>query len=116
MFSNNIKVEWEAGSSRLMTLLEDVVFTDSKGEIWLAPAGSKIDGASIPRFLWRIIGSPFIGRYRRASVIHDVYCAAKSAPYQKVHTVFNEMMKADGLTDLKRFLMFKAVWHFGPRW
>ena len=51
-----------------MILLEDVSFT-SKGKIWTAPAGSVIDGASIPRFFWRVIGSPFIGYYRRASVV-----------------------------------------------
>ena len=116
MFSNTVKVEWKAGSSRKMTLLEDVTFTDSHGKVWLASADSKIDGASIPRFFWFLVGSPFVGRYRRASVIHDVYCVTRSEPYQAVHKVFNEMMKADKVTKLKRKIMFKAVWYFGPRW
>ena len=42
------------------------------GDMTLAvPAGLEIDGASIPRLLWRVIGPPLYGRYRPAAVIHD---------------------------------------------
>ena len=36
-----------------------------------AQAGMLTDGASIPRFFWRFIGSPLMGKYRRAVIIHD---------------------------------------------
>ena len=67
-----------------------------------------MDGASIPRFFWRFIGSPFIGRYRRASVIHDVHCNLKCHSSAQVHRVFYEMM-------LKAWAMWLAVRLFGPR-
>ena len=35
------------------------------------PVGFVCDGASIPRFLWAVIGSPFVGRYRYPAVLHD---------------------------------------------
>ena len=115
MFSNTVKVEWLI-DSRKMKLLEDVIFTDSNGVSWSAKAGSIIDGASIPRFFWRFIGSPFVGRYRRPSVIHDVYCESKSRPHKQVHECFREMMLADGVPVPKARTMYYAIRAAGPKW
>jgi hypothetical protein len=30
---------------------------------WVAPANAVVDGASIPKFAWSIIGEPFEGQY-----------------------------------------------------
>lgn len=115
-FNNTVKVEWHPLHPRIMILLEDIIFTDSNGLEWLAPADSSIDGASIPRFFWRVIGSPFIGKYRRPSVLHDVYCANKSRPAQETHDMFLEAMIADGVQKSKAGIMYNAVDTLGPRW
>lgn len=115
-FSNSVKVEWPEGAKRNMVLLEDIEFIDSDHVTWKAPKGSIIDGASIPRFLWRATGSPFVGNYRRASVIHDVYCVTKSRPHEEVHQMFEEAMEADEVPKWKRKLMANAVKWFGPKW
>lgn len=114
-FSGFVVTCW-MGEERKMLLETTLTYTDRAGKVWTAPGGSIVDGASIPRFFWRFIGGPFTGRYRRASVIHDVYCVTRTEPWQAVHRVFNEMMEADGVPWLKRKLMFLAVWNFGPRW
>src|SRR5215475_10347325 len=44
---------------RTMTLLTELRYIDPKGEVWVAPIGSVVDGASIPRYLWSIMGGPF---------------------------------------------------------
>ena len=116
MFSNSVKVEWIEEHPREMRLLETVVYTDQTGQDWIAPAGSIIDGASIPRFFWRATGSPFVGLYRRSSVIHDVYCVTKSRPHKDVHRMFLDAMEEDGVPKWKRKLMYSAVKHFGPKW
>jgi uncharacterized protein DUF1353 len=51
---------------RTMTLLTELRYTDPHGEVWVAPIGSVVDGASIPRYLWSIMGGPFEGKYRNA--------------------------------------------------
>jgi hypothetical protein len=56
---------------RNMILVTELRYTDPKGEVWVAPAGSVTDGASIPRYLWSLMGGPFEGQYRNASVLHD---------------------------------------------
>ena len=115
-FSNTVKVEWIDGEPRKMKLLEDVEFIDENGKAWKAFAGCVIDGASIPRFFWRATGSPYVGHFRRASVVHDVYCQTKSRPHKEVHQMFKDAMKCDNVPKWKRVIMANAVKTFGPKW
>jgi hypothetical protein len=78
--------------------------------------GTRVDGASIPRPLWSIIGAPFTGRYVEASVIHDHYCDTQARHWKAVHKVFLEGMLARGVDKLQAQLMYLAVYRFGPRW
>lgn len=103
------------GADRKMKLLSNFSYRDKDGKLWLAPVGSIVDGASIPRAFWWIIGSPFVGDYRSATVIHDVYCQKKTRPSKRVHEVFGEMLKDLGLGWMKRTAMIKAVKWFGPK-
>lgn len=115
-FSNTAKLEHILGEKRNRRVLEEIVFTDLNGTKWIAPKDSIVNGASIPRVFWPLIGSPFVGLYVRASVLHDVYCQTKSKPHKSVHKMFRDAMLADGMSSLKAKAMFKAVWSFGPRW
>src|SRR5262245_9101617 len=83
-YVGKVKTEWlEEG--RKMRLLETFTYIDPKGAAWLAPEGSVVDGASIPRFAWSIIGGPFEGKYRNASVIHDVACDTHQQTWESTH-------------------------------
>lgn len=101
---------------REMQLLENFVFIDSKGVRWLAPINSIVDGSSIPRLFWTVIGSPFVGKHRRASIIHDVYCQTKTTPHKQVHKMFYEAMRCDGVNYFKAKVMYFAVKLGGPKW
>ena len=115
-FSGRVKTEWLDDHPRNMRLLETITFTDSKGKIWTAEADSIIDGASIPRFFWRVIGSPFVGYYRRPTVFHDVYCVKRSEEFADTHWMFLEAMLADGVPAEKAHIMYESVASFGPKW
>jgi len=100
-----------------MRLLEPITFTDAmQSRDWIAPQNSVVDGASIPRPSWTVIGSPLTGLYRDASVFHDVACDKKSAPWQMVHRMFYNAMRCSEVNTLKAKVMYYAVYHFGPRW
>lgn len=101
---------------RHMQLLNDFGYRDGCGEVWLAPGGIVVDGASIPRSLWSIIGSPFSGLYRDASVIHDHFCVIRNRPWRRVHRVFYEAMLTSGVNRVQARVMYAAVRLFGPRW
>jgi len=113
-FSDRVHSEW-LSDGRTMKLLKSLSYIDKEGTEWNAPSGSLVDGASIPRFFWRFIGSPFSGKYRRASVIHDVYCNNEIKPSKSTHKVFREMMLTDEVPKLKAWMMWLAVRTFGPR-
>jgi Protein of unknown function (DUF1353) len=100
----------------LMQVVEPFGFLDSKRESWLVPVGAKVDGASIPRALWSLIGSPWTGKYRDASVVHDYYCDVRTRPWKEVHRVFFEAMRVSDVCEQQAKLMYAAVFFAGPRW
>jgi hypothetical protein len=114
-YVGRVVTAWDE-NHRTMTLLEDFGYVDPSGVQWRAPAGSRIDGASIPRIAWSIVGGPYEEAYRNASVIHDVACVDKSRPWQQVHETFYYAMRASGVGALKAKLMYRAVYIGGPKW
>lgn len=116
-YKGNIRVEM-LDDGRGMRLLEDFAYHDAHGNKWRAPKGAVIDGASIPKAFWSVIGGPFEGRYRAASIIHDVYCAEEThtAEWEDVHRMFYRAMRCSGVEDSRAKLMYWAVYRFGPRW
>lgn len=101
---------------RRLELLQDYGFVRPDGSRWPAPAGIIVDGASIPQAFWSLVGGPFSGRYRNASVVHDHYCDTRTRPWRETHRVFLEGMRAMGVPAAKAKVMFYAVQRFGPRW
>jgi hypothetical protein len=117
-FEGEVRTEWlvHEGDDRQMRLLEAFAFVDDQGLRWEAAPGDVIDGASIPRFLWTISGSPFVGDYRRASVLHDVACQRRERPSKDVHRMFYDAMRAEGMSTDDAMKYYTAVRLFGPRW
>lgn len=114
-FEGEIAVKFCADGRR-MELTEQAQYHDPNGTVWVAPKGAVIDGASIPQAAWPIIGGPFEGKYRTASVFHDVACVERKKPWQDTARMFYNAMRASGVDEVKAKAMFGAVYHFGPRW
>ena len=101
---------------RTMTLLSELRYTDPQGIVWTAPAGSVVDGASIPRSLWSIMGGPFEGKYRNASVLHDVAYGQHNRPWQDCDRMFYNAMRCSGVSAVEAKTMFYALYRFGHHW
>lgn len=104
------------GRHREMRTLSEVWFKDENDGTWTVPAGTDVDGASIPAFLWTFEGSPFVGNYRRASVVHDHFCTLTVATPSQVHWMFYEAMRADGVgwwEALRKYAAVSAYSWFG---
>lgn len=114
-FVGKVVAEWLM-DGRAMRLTEPFSYISPKNVSWDAPTGSVVDGASIPQVAWSIIGGPFEGKYRDASVIHDVACVRRDHAWQDVHEAFYTAMLASGVDTTKAKIMYAAVYHFGPRW
>ena len=114
-YSGFVEARWE-NDGRTMTLLSELRYTDPNGQVWLAPAGSKVDGASIPRSLWTIMGGPFEGRYRNASVLHDVAYTKHNRPWQDCDRMFYNAMRCSGVSAVEAGTMYYALYRFGHHW
>ncbi len=114
-FAGPIRTEWKS-RGRKMELLEDVCYIGPDGYEWPAPKGDVVDGASIPKVFWSVIGGPYEGEYRFASVFHDVGCDRRFATWQDVHYMFYTAMRANGVPEKQAKIMYAGVYRFGPRW
>jgi len=109
-----VRTEWL--EERGMLLLDDFAFVDDTGFEWVAPKNSIIDGSSIPRFAWSLVGSPYVGLHRNASVIHDVFCQFRNQPVEKVHRMYYDAIRFSGIGKSKAKLMYQAIKIGGPKW
>ena len=114
-FEGTVTAEWVG--PRKMRLTGPFTLIDSQGKRWTAPGNVLVDGSSIPRFFWRIIGSPFVGYHRQASVIHDIACEYQWFPDSRnAHRLYYEGQIAAGEKPWVAWLRWLAVRLFGPRW
>lgn len=114
-YSGNVVARWE-NDGRSMTLLSELRYLDPEGVVWTAPAGSMVDGASIPRSLWSFMGGPFEGRYRNASVLHDVAYDQHIRPWEQCDRMFYNAMRCSGVSAVEAKTMYFALYRFGRHW
>ncbi len=110
-FSGNPKTEWlfSTEPDRDMKLLEEFSYKDPSGRRWIAPAGSIINGASIPRALWSSVGSPYTDDYRCASIVHDVACQDRSVARREADKMFYNACIAGGCSAHRAGILYAGV-------
>lgn len=113
-FSANPEATWltEPGPDRRMKLLQDFTFTDPDGKEWLTPKGYRVDGASIPRPLWSLVGSPYTGDYRRASIVHDKACddaTGNPKARRAADRMFYHACRAGGCSVKEAWILYLGV-------
>lgn len=116
-FSGEPKTVWltEPGADRRVRLIEEFSFIDPDNLVWRVPANyDQLDGASIPRALWSLVGSPFTGDYRRASIVHDHACNLATTPAErrKADRMFYHACREGGCSRWEALLLYAGV-HIG---
>lgn len=114
-YSGQVEARWE-NDGRHMTLLSELQYTDPEGVIWIAPVNSVVDGASIPRALWSLMGGPFDGKYRNASVLHDVAYDEQARPWKQCDRMFYNAMRCSGVGATEAKTMYYALYRHGRHW
>ena len=97
-------------------LIDPIIYNGPEARAWPVPGGAWLNGASIPRPLWPIVGSPYTGAYLEASIVHDHYCITKDRSWRDTHRMFHDAMRCSGVGKTRASVMFYAVYRFGPRW
>ena len=114
-FSGPVETRWE-NDGVTMVLLNELRYTDPYGQVWVAPAGSRVNGASIPRPFWSIIGGPFEGKYRNASVLHDVAYEEQKVSPQEADLMFYNAMRCSGVNPVTAKTMYYVLLRHGRHW
>lgn len=125
-FSGEPRTLWltEADDDRTMRVIELFTFTDPSDAVWDAPVDSLIDGASIPRPLWTLVGSPYTGDYRRASIVHDIACDRAGSDTKKrraADRMFYRACRAGDCSIAQSIILYLgvrigAIWLRVPQW
>ena len=93
-------------------LVEPLVYDNHRFILQVNPKFD-FDGASIPKALWGLIGSPMTGGYQRAACLHDALYASEYFDRKECDDLFLEAMASDGVGYFKRYTMYNAVRMFG---
>lgn len=93
-------------------LAEDYVFWVDGLEVWI-PAGFRWNGASIPRFLWSVIGGRFEPATLRASLEHDWIYLCHGVARRQADKQFRRRLQEAGMSAWKAASMYQAVRIFG---
>ncbi|CAH1456125.1 Protein of uncharacterised function (DUF1353) [Klebsiella quasipneumoniae] len=107
--------EW-LDDGRSMQLKRPFGYVSMNGREWNVPIITIVDGASIPRVFWSLIGGQFEGAYRNASIVHDYFCDIRPQPWPDVYRMFHDAMLCSGVPSLKARIIYYAVYRIGPRW
>ena len=97
-----VKITWL--SDEILQVKDVFEFKIEKGYCW--------DGASIPKFFWRIIGSNTQPEFIIASMLHDVLCENHHYINNNRYLstmVLERCLKVGGVCGFKRWLMKHSV-------
>lgn len=107
-FSGPLRVEW-VGDGVHWRVIEKLLYTDPDGRVWALPAGTVIDGASIPRIFWSLVGSPMTGLYVMAAAMHDAAYQTPGMVKSQADTMLYEAMRELGCDRAIADIIYEAV-------
>lgn len=88
-------------------LLNDLHYRTATGELVIVPRGFLTDYASVPWYgRWLV---PKVGRYNRASVVHDYLVTESGKEWKESNRIFLEAMKADKVRLWRQVVIYLAV-------
>ncbi len=76
-------------------------------------SGYQFDGASIPRFLWRLCGHPFQSPRDAAALLHDWLYSSKWFTRDIADTIYREAQVFMGISKWKAWVEYAALRVFG---
>ena len=84
----------------------------SKSYNFTIPKKYCFDGASVPRFFWRVIGSNTDNKFLVPAMVHDYMCENHGCvDFDRAFStrVFNALLEVSGVGNVKRFFMKNSV-------
>lgn len=114
-FLSDLNIELLPRKPGYWRVAKPLLFLDKQGRTWEVPAGTETDGASIPRFFWRVVGHPLDWKFADAATLHDYLYESQLVTRRAADDLFREALLARGVSAWLRWSMWAAVRIFG-RW
>ncbi len=95
-------------------LMEDWHIADVANFTFCVPAGTETDGASIPRFLWRLCGHPLETPRVYAAMLHDwLYTGEANLTRMEADICYYFLLRHFGVGRFKAWVEYLALRLFG---
>lgn len=102
------------GSDVHATLMEDIEVDVEDGPAFVIPNGFQTDGASIPRFLWRLCGYPLQAPRIYAAIVHDyLYSGFLPVSRAEADDIYRRLLVQYGWGSWKARIEYLALRMFG---
>lgn len=108
-FTTALRSDWVQGEDRIVTTQPLIYFDKKTGRDFVVPIGFYSDGASVPRFLWAVVGHPFNKDVREAAVLHDFLYFSGIVSRAEADRIFREAMQWSGAKWYKRYIYWSGV-------
>ena len=95
-------------SDKLFMLHEDFVLVWN-GKRYYLRKDFVTDGASIPPFLWSVVGHPFQPKLLAGAVLHDALCRSKLIPRKDSDVLLRQLARAYKVNRLKSEILYLGV-------
>lgn len=100
---------FDEGGITKIRLTKSIIFIGNDGRKYIIPEGYVSDGASVPRFFWRILSPCIDGRTLPASIIHDFEYKHKIGTRAGADKDYYARLVADGYPRVKAAATYIGV-------
>jgi hypothetical protein len=116
-FEGTVVVEWlDDPFVPTMRLVQPFEFQQAKGTVWQVPEGHIVKGRGMPPLLRLLIGQPFYGGFRKASIVYDHATQEMKRPWDEAQLMFLEASMAEGIVPSEAKAMYLLLRAQGSRW
>lgn len=101
-----VEIHQSDAMGNVYTLREPIYYREL-----VVPVGFKSDGASVPRFFWRLVFPPGDTQALRAAFLHDFIYRTHPAGWTRAQAdaLFRDVLIADGVPKWRAWLAWSGV-------
>ena len=100
-----------------MDIIVETIASENQYKLWHSviiegikiPSAYMWDGASIPRFLWRVVGSPFQPKFMAPSLLHDYRYEHGIGTRKAADNQFHKLLLINGVDKALAKTMYTGV-------
>jgi Protein of unknown function (DUF1353) len=97
-------------------VIDGLQYKEEGGRSWRIPSGAIVESRCFSTVLLALIGQPFEGLIKNASLLYNYFCLNQTRARDDVNGMFREAMLASGIQEGEVNVLYNAVVRFGPNW